>query len=116
MAKLIEAFDRDEPELLVRGDLALIEALTDTAHSLTLRWLTNSMLELYRGFLESRGDLWVRAENFPNYLHELIASIEAGDHETAINLTRSYYQHVDSRLMHMLGPLMPAETDADSPL
>ena len=110
---LIVAFERDEAELLVRGDLELIEALTDAAHSLTLRWLTNSMLALYRGFLEARSDLWVRTESFPSYLRDLVASIEAGDPETAITLTRGYYQHVDTRLAQLLRPLMPPATDTD---
>jgi len=46
--------------------------------------------------------------SFPEHLRGLMSALEAGDEETAVEVTRRYYRKVDTQLLRLLRAGLPA--------
>ena len=101
-------FETDDREALIHDDVELINALVDAAHSLTARWIANTLLEVYRGLISRTQSLWVSDPSFPDYLRCLLRCISENDPEGAVSATRTYYAKIDRVLLTLLSPLLEA--------
>ena len=95
-------FDAEDRSALVHGELGFVEALVDASHSLAVRWIANTLLEVYRGLTEPITELWVLEKTYPAYLRDLLYAIERHDAKLALEATRDYYARADERLLKML--------------
>jgi len=102
VAQQIDAFEREDRAVLSTGDVTLITALVNASHSLTVRWIANTLLKVYEVFLEPAKALWILEPTFPNYLRTLRQAIADGNATEAANVTGRYYQRVDTALIRML--------------
>lgn len=102
----LQNFERDDREALIHDDVELINALVDAAHSLTARWIANTLLEVYRGLISRTQSLWVSDPSFPSYLRMLLQCISDNDAEGAVSATRTYYSKIDQTLLNLLKPLL----------
>jgi GntR family transcriptional regulator, transcriptional repressor for pyruvate dehydrogenase complex len=109
---LIAAFERGDPTLIAHGFQRWLDGLVDAGHSVAVRWIANPFLEAYRELLDRFPGLWVLEPSFPQYLRDFIAALENGDTETAITLTRAYYQRVDRAFMQALALVMGQKKSA----
>lgn len=93
---------------LVRGDIALIEALVEAAHSLMVRWSANTFLQIYRELLHGAAALWVAEPDYPDFLGKLTAAVTTRAAPRAAALVRDYYGRTDARLLAVLERLLPS--------
>lgn len=113
---LITAFQRGDQQLVARGFQRWLDALIDAGHSVAIRWIANPYLEAYRHLMDRFPTLWVLEPTFPEHLKELLAAFDANDEERAIEVTRSYYQRVDGKLIDAFaGALTPEVMGAMAP-
>jgi DNA-binding GntR family transcriptional regulator len=103
---LIAAFERGDPVVIAHGFQRWLEALIDAGHSVAVRWIANPFLEAYRELMDRFPALWVLEPSFPQHLRHFIEALEREDEETAIQVLRTYYQRVDSKLLQSLGPML----------
>ena len=103
---LIAAFERGDRVLIAHGFHRWIDALVEASHSLSIRWLANPFLELYRDLIDRFPTLWLLDPGFPDHLRQLMESFRAGDEELAIATTRKYYEGVDRELIRLLDALL----------
>ena len=115
-ARQLAAFEAEDRTALAENDLEMVEALVDAAHSLTMRWVANTLMELYRSLLLSRASIWVLDEGFPQYLHTLLAALSERQAKPAVEATRGYYARVDATLLEMLKPLAQRLTVSTAPI
>src|SRR5690606_17734412 len=106
----LDNFERRDRDQLVMTDIKLINALVDAAHSVTARWIANTLLEVYQGLVDRTTSLWVVDDTFPTYLRTLTQAIADGDAQTAIAATRDYYTRVDQQLLSLLN-LLPKQSE-----
>jgi GntR family transcriptional repressor for pyruvate dehydrogenase complex len=99
----IAAFERRDQAALVKGELEFVDGLVAASHSLAVRWIANTLLEIYRSLTESITELWVMEPEFPTYLRTLLGAIARHDAKTAAMAARDYYRRVDAQLLSMLG-------------
>jgi DNA-binding FadR family transcriptional regulator len=99
---LITAFESGTPLLVARGFQSWLDALVDAGHSVAIRWIANPFFDALRETLTRFPMLWVMEPSFPKHLRDLVVALESGDEDKAAELTRSYYQRVDSILMKFL--------------
>ncbi len=99
-------FHEGDQRALARGDAELLDALLDATHSLTIRWIANSFLELYRGFIERYPALWIADAAYPDYLCNLVDAIARGDAPRAAATVGGYLTRTDRTLRLMLGRLV----------
>ena len=104
-AQQIRHWEADDKRSVALGDLAFHDAVIDAAHSLTIRWIANSFLEITGSVIERFPSLWVTEPTYPQFLRLLVGCISAGDGEGAVSATRDYYQRADEVLVGMLGRL-----------
>ena len=102
IAQQVEAFSREDRAALATGDVPFITALVDASHSLTVRWIANTLLGVYEAFLEPAKTLWVLDRSFPRYLETLRHAISVGDARGAAKVTGSYYEQVDTQIIQTL--------------
>ena len=103
---LIAAFDRGDRVLIAHGFHRWIDALVEASHSLTIRWVANPFLELYRDLIDRFPTLWLLDPGFPDHLRQLMQAFRAGDEERAIATTRKYYEGVNVELIRLLDALL----------
>jgi len=113
----IARFERDAPPAprastaarlsLVQGDIAVIEALVEAAHSLMVRWTANTFLSIYRDLLHGAASLWVAEPDYAAFLRALLGAVTARDAAAAAALVRDYYGRTDARLLDTLERLLP---------
>lgn len=87
---------------LVRGHWVWVERLVDAAHSISLRWLANSLFEALRGVQEHYPDWWVIEPSFSTYLASTLAAFESRNEAAALRATRQYYKTADEHLLFLL--------------
>ncbi len=104
----LQAYHARNKGALMRGDIALVEALVDAANSLTARWIANSFLDVYRQLAAAAQSLWIFQPEFPDYLGELSAALHARDVKAATRITRAYYAHSDETVLNVLETLVRA--------
>ncbi len=101
------AFQASDRTSLVRTELLFLDAVVEASHSLTVRWVANTLLEVYRQLREPIANLWIIEPTFPDYLQGLLGAFERNDPEAALKATREYYQRSDERLLELLEPPSP---------
>ena len=99
---LIAAFERGDPKVVGHGFQRWLDALIDSSHSVSIRWIANPFLEAYRDIIDRFPALWVLEPSFPKHLKDFIVALESGDEEAAIQVTRDYYHRVDGAFMKAL--------------
>lgn len=107
----VAAYHERDRGALMRGDIALVEALVDASNSLTARWIANSFLDVYRQLVAGAQTLWIFHPEFPDYLQTLSDALHARDAARATEITRAYYAHSDETVMNVLQRMVrPADT------
>ncbi len=99
---LIAAFERRDPVVIAHGFQRWLDALIDSSHSVTIRWVGNPFLDAYRELMDKFPGLWLLDESFPGHLKEVIEAIESNNEEEALASTRQYYARIDSELLGVL--------------
>lgn len=116
---LIAAFEAGDAAVVARGFQRWLDVLVEAGHSVSVRWIANSLFDALRDTLERFPNLWVLEPTFPDYLTGLVKALRSGDEEAAVVTTRAYYERVDSQLMALLhalagiNPRRPTEAPAD---
>lgn len=109
---LITAFDAGDAAVVARGFQRWLDVMVEAGHSVSVRWIANSLFEALRDTLERFPNLWVLEPTFPNYLTGLVDALRTGNEEAAASITRAYYERVDRQLMALLHALSGAEASA----
>lgn len=102
-----QRLERGERDALIRGELETLEAIVDAAHSLTVRWAANTLLEVYRGFLDRFPELFVVEPSLPDYLDTLCNALSRRDAATAVDALRHFTARADRALRETLSFLKP---------
>ena len=76
--------------------------LVEAGHSVSVRWIANSLFDALRDTLDRFPNLWVLEPTFPEYLTGLVQALRTGDESMAVTTTRAYYERVDQKLMALL--------------
>lgn len=101
----VEAHSRGDKEAVVRGDIALVDAFFDASHSLTFRWIANSLLDVAREIVERFPALWVQDPSYPEVISRLIEALKARKGDEASEILHTYYLKTDSVLVGLLGSI-----------
>lgn len=91
---------------VARGDLRWHRALVEAAHSLTIRWMANTFLDVYRGFILRFPHFWILHPEYPGFLGDVIGALRERDPARAVSTTRNYYQMIDARMIETLEALL----------
>lgn len=102
---LIAAFEAGDAAVVARGFQRWLDVLVEAGHSVSVRWIANSLFDALRDTLERFPNLWVLEPSFPEYLTGLVKALRTSDEEAAVTITRSYYERVDAQLMALLHAL-----------
>jgi GntR family transcriptional repressor for pyruvate dehydrogenase complex len=102
---LIKAFEAGDAAVVARGFQRWLDVLVEAGHSVSVRWIANSLFDALRDTLERFPNLWVLEPTFPEYLTGLVRALRTGDEEGAVTTTRAYYERVDQKLMALLHAL-----------
>ncbi|MGM0574849.1 MAG: FadR/GntR family transcriptional regulator [Myxococcota bacterium] len=113
-ASQIRAFEAEDRVALARGDVAWLDALVDGAHSLTVRWMANTFLEIYRGVIERFPSLWIMEDTYPAYLTALVDAIVDRDGERAAAVIGDFFERADRTLEGILSGLVEGADDASA--
>lgn len=111
---LIAAFEAGDATVVARGFQRWLDVLVEAGHSVSVRWIANSLFDALRDTLERFPNLWVLEPTFPAYLTGLVRAVRTRDEEAAVTTTRSYYERVDKQLMDLLHALAGASAQAPS--
>jgi hypothetical protein len=101
--------------VVARGFQRWLDVLVEAGHSVSVRWIANSLFDALRDTLERFPNLWVLEPTFPQYLTGLVQALRTGDEEAAVVTTRAYYERVDSQLMALLHALAGSAPAAARP-
>jgi GntR family transcriptional repressor for pyruvate dehydrogenase complex len=115
---LIAAFEAGDAAVVARGFQRWLDVLVEAGHSVSVRWIANSLFDALRDTLERFPNLWVLEPSFPEYLTGLVKALRTSDEEAAVTITRSYYERVDRQLMallHALAGHTPAQPETTPP-
>lgn len=110
------AFHAHDPVGLGRGELVWMNALIDAAHSMTVRWIANSFLEVFEAIITRMPALWVFDAGFADWIDEVLEAFEKGQSARAAELLNTYYKRTDANLRLLLSQLLIKEAPApDAP-
>ena len=112
---LIAAFEAGDAAVVARGFQRWLDVLVEAGHSVSVRWIANSLFDALRDTLERFPNLWVLEPTFPAYLTGLIQAVRTGDESSAAITTRAYYERVDRQLMALLHALAGVNPAASEP-
>ncbi|MDP6943231.1 MAG: GntR family transcriptional regulator [Myxococcota bacterium] len=98
----VRAAAAGDRQAVVRGDIALIDAFFDAAHSLTFRWIANSLLTVAREMVERFPALWVEDATYPTVVRTLVEAIGEQDGDRAAETLMAYYTKTDLVLVDQL--------------
>lgn len=102
---LIKAFEAGDAPVVARGFQRWLDVFVEAGHSVSVRWIANSLFDALRDTLERFPNLWVLEPTFPEYLTGLVQALRTGDESLAVTTTRAYYERVDQKLMALLHAL-----------
>jgi GntR family transcriptional repressor for pyruvate dehydrogenase complex len=108
---LIKAFEAGDAPVVARGFQRWLDVLVEAGHSVSVRWIANSLFDALRDTLDRFPNLWVLEPTFPQYVTGLVTALRTGDEASAVTTTRAYYERVDQKLMallHALAGITPA--------
>ena len=111
----IVAYGQGEIAEVVRGDIALVDAFFDASHSLTFRWIANSLLGVAREIVERFPALWVQDKSYPEVISRLITALKARKGDEAAEILHTYYLKTDSVLVGLLGSITATQSAAVAP-
>jgi GntR family transcriptional repressor for pyruvate dehydrogenase complex len=112
---LIKAFEAGDAPVVARGFQRWLDVLVEAGHSVSVRWIANSLFDALRDTLERFPNLWVLEPTFPEYLTGLVQALRSGDEAAAVATTRSYYERVDQKLMALLHALAGVSAPSAAP-
>ena len=112
---LIAAFEAGDAAVVARGFQRWLDVLVEAGHSVSVRWIANSLFDALRDTLERFPNLWVLEPSFPDYLTGVVRALRTGDEESAVSTTRNYYERVDRQLMSLLHALAGTATPSEPP-
>ena len=101
----VAAAERGDREAVVKGDIGFIDALFDASHSLTFRWIANSLLAVAREMVERFPALWVHDAAYPAVVRTLVEALGERDGERAAEVLMAYYTRTDLVLVDQLRQL-----------
>ncbi len=101
-----QAFRADLPIELSRGDLAWMNALIDAAHSMTVRWIANSFLEVYEEIITRMPSLWVLDADYAQWLDDVLDAFQKRQPRRAADLLRDYFRRTDTTLRLLLSEVL----------
>ncbi|MFT4704753.1 MAG: DNA-binding FadR family transcriptional regulator [Bradymonadia bacterium] len=104
---LSAAFPTGNAKALSQGFEEWLEALIDSAHSLTARWAANPFLEINRTFTGKFPALWITDTAFLQYLQRCVDAIGAKDAAAGMAATRQYYAHIDAVILAAMEAALP---------
>lgn len=110
----LDAFERGDTDAVVRGDLALIDTFFDAAHSLTFRWIANSLLQVAREIVERFPALWIQDPDYPRVIAALMDALRAREGQEAAALLDAYYAKTDARIVELLGAISAHMEEGDA--
>jgi GntR family transcriptional regulator, transcriptional repressor for pyruvate dehydrogenase complex len=102
---LIKAFEAGDAPVVARGFQRWLDVLVEAGHSVSVRWIANSLFDALRDTLDRFPNLWVLEPTFPQYVTGLVTALRTGDEASAVSTTRAYYERVDQKLMALLHAL-----------
>ncbi len=107
---VITAFGARDVRMVARGYSRWLDALVEAGHSVSVRWIANSLFNALRDTLERYPNLWILEPSFPAYLRGVVDAISHDDEDAAAAATRAYYDTVDRQLrsvLHALAEIKP---------
>jgi len=104
---MISAFESRDATVVARGFHRWLDALIDATHSTAIRWIANPFLDALRDALLRFPMLWILEPTFPEHLRGLMTALEAGDEDSAAEVTQRYYRKVDTQLLRLLRAGLP---------
>lgn len=111
---LIAAFERGDPVVVAHGFQRWLEAVIDSGHSVSIRWIANPFLEAFRNLMDSFPTLWVLEPSFPQHLRDFLSALTANNEERTIEVTRDYYRRIDGALLRVLNGALELSRRATS--
>jgi GntR family transcriptional repressor for pyruvate dehydrogenase complex len=104
------AFHAHDPVLLGRGELTWMNALIDAAHSMTVRWIANSFLEVFEAILTRMPSLWVIDAGYADWIDDVLDAFQTRQSERAAELLNEYFRRTDASLRVLLSQVLAHET------
>jgi GntR family transcriptional repressor for pyruvate dehydrogenase complex len=101
---------------LERAHHRWLDALVDSAHSLPIRWVGNSLLAASEGLFDRFPNMWLLEPSFPAYQRGAMKALLARDAQRGIAAARSYHLRIDRALQELLGGLLHAAEETREPL
>ena len=101
---------------LERAHHRWLDALVDSAHSLPIRWVGNSLLAASEGLFDRFPNMWLLEPSFPAYQRGAMKALLARDAARGIAAARSYHLRIDRALQELLGGLLHAAEETREPL
>ena len=93
---------------LIQGDLDFVSALVRAAHSLTVQWIANTFIEVFKGLITQFPIMMVIDHHTIAYHISLIDALSHKNSSAASALTQKYYQRTDPLILHNLKRAHPA--------
>lgn len=112
---LIAAFERGDPAVVAHGFQRWLDAVIDACHSVPVRWIANPFLEAYRDLMDRFPALWVLEPTFPQHLRDFLSALRSEDEDATIEVTRDYYQRIDTAVLRALDGALALANAANSP-
>jgi len=103
--RLVRAHASNDVPALMEGELALVQAMVEAADSLTVRWIANTLVQVYLDLLRGVEALWITVDGYPEFVRGLARAISARDADRAAAITQAHYARSDEALIAMLHAL-----------
>jgi GntR family transcriptional repressor for pyruvate dehydrogenase complex len=116
VAEQLGHFAEGDVRKLERAHHRWLDALVDSAHSLPIRWVGNSLLAASEGLFDRFPNMWLLEPSFPTYQRSAMKALLARDAERGIAAARSYHLRIDRALQELLGGLLRGAAEAKEPL
>ncbi len=112
----LEHFAEGDVRELERAHHRWLDALVDSAHSLPIRWVGNSLLAASEGLFDRFPNMWLLEPSFPAYQRRAMKALLARDAARGIAAARSYHLRIDRALSELLGGLLRGAEETREPL
>ncbi|NUN15766.1 MAG: FadR family transcriptional regulator [Myxococcales bacterium] len=93
---------RGDTHRLVLLDLDFHEYLLDASHSLSVRWMANSLIRVYREFIHRYPGIWRLSHDHFTYLQELMTALRGGDPEETRAVVQRHLETSDQIVSAMV--------------
>ncbi len=113
-ATQLAAFRARDALAMARGDVAWLDALVEAAHSLTMRWFANSILDGYRSVSDRLPQLWLLEQSYPAHMRELVDAIAQGDGAAARASVEAFYKRNDVHVLAQIDRVVASIDGGDT--